>query len=116
MKLLNKTILYYIIISTVIFSTGGIVFYRLVRSIIIDQIDTSLLTEKEIIEEQILHFDSVPDFTTVFGHQIEVTVYDYKVEPSQKIVDTLITDTENKVSTEYRQLLATSVMPRWERL
>lgn len=111
MKLLNKTILYYIIISTVIFSTGGIVFYRLVRSIIIDQIDTSLLTEKEIIEEQILHFDSVPDFTTVFGHQIEVTVYDYKVKPSQKIVDTLITDTENKVSTEYRQLLATSVMP-----
>jgi signal transduction histidine kinase len=111
LKLLYKTILYYIIISAVIFSTGGIVFYRFVRSIIIGQIDTSLLTEKEIIEEQILHFDSVPDFTTVFGHQIEVTVYDYKVKPLQKIVDTLITDSENKVSTEYRQLLATSVMP-----
>jgi signal transduction histidine kinase len=111
LKLLNKTILYFIIISIVVFSAGGFVFYRLVRSIIIGQIDTSLLTEKELIEEQIFHFDSVPDFTTVFGHQIEVTVYDHKINPSQKIIDTLITDTVNKVSIEYRQLLATSIMP-----
>ncbi len=65
----------------------------------------SMLTEEEIIEEQILYYDSIPDFTTIFGHQIEVTVYDGLVSPAQKIQDTVISNAEDDISTEYRHLV-----------
>jgi signal transduction histidine kinase len=91
----------------VIFIGGGLVFYKLVRHTIIRQIDTSLVTERKIIEEQILYYDSIPDFTTVFGHQIEVSVYDYKVSPSQRVQDTVITSrSDDGTETEYRHLVA----------
>jgi len=89
----------------VIFTAGGLAFYKLVRMTIIRQIDMSLLMEEEIIEEQILYYDSIPDFTTIFGHQIEVTVYDKRLNPSQKIQDTVITGQDNETSTEYRYLV-----------
>jgi signal transduction histidine kinase len=89
----------------VIFTAGGLTFYQLVRMTIIRQIDMGMLTEEEIIEEQILYYDSIPDFTTIFGHQIEVTVYENPVKPVQKIQDTVITDPENTTSTEYRHLV-----------
>jgi signal transduction histidine kinase len=106
LKLLNKTILYYIIFSMVIFTAGGLTFYKLVRMTIIGQIDTSLVTERKIIEEQILYYDSIPDFTTVFGHQIEVAVYENRFNPSQKIQDTVIANPLGDASAEYRLLVA----------
>jgi signal transduction histidine kinase len=105
MKLLNKTILYYIVFSMAIFTAGGLSFYKIVKVTIIRQVDTSLLTEKKIIEEQILYYDSIPDFTTIFGHQIEVTVFDVPVRSSQRIQDTVITNPQNETSAEYRHLV-----------
>jgi signal transduction histidine kinase len=88
-----------------IFTIGGLTFYKIVKVTIIRQVDTSLLTEKKIIEEQILYYDSIPDFTTIFGHQIEVAVFDIPVRPSQNIRDTVITNPDNETSTEYRHLI-----------
>lgn len=97
--------MYYIIFSMVIFTAGGLAFYQLVRMTIIRQIDTSMLTEAEIIQEQILYYDSIPDFTTIFGYQIAVTIYEKPVHPAQKIQDTLLTDLNNSSDTEYRHLV-----------
>jgi signal transduction histidine kinase len=105
LKLLNKTILYYVVFSMAIFTAGGLAFYQIVKVTIIRQVDMSLLTEKKIIEEQILYYDSIPDFTTIFGHQIEVTIFDIPVRSSQKIQDTVISDPENHASFEYRHLV-----------
>jgi two-component system, OmpR family, sensor histidine kinase QseC len=38
------------------------------------QIDDSIITEREIIEEEIEYLDTVPDYSTIFGHQIEVSI------------------------------------------
>jgi signal transduction histidine kinase len=81
------------------------VFYKLVKMTIIHQINTSLITEKEIIEEQIFNFDSVPDFSTVFGHQIEVTIFNHRLQPLQEMQDTLMMNTGEDNFTEYRHLL-----------
>jgi signal transduction histidine kinase len=89
----------------VLFTAGGLAFYQIVRMTIIRQIDLSLLTEEEIIEEQILYYDSIPDFTTIFGHQIEVTVYESPINTAQKIQDTTIVNPENATATEYRHLV-----------
>ncbi len=88
----------------VIFSTGGIVFYKLVRIIVIGQITESLVTEKTLIEEQILHSDSLPDFTTIFGHQIELTIYDQPLRYAQTINDTVMADSLTGTSNSYRHL------------
>jgi signal transduction histidine kinase len=89
----------------VIFTAGGLTFYQLVRMTIIRQIDTSMLAEAEIIQEQILYYDSIPDFTTIFGYQIAVTVYESQVKATQKIQDTVITDPDNSTGITYRHLM-----------
>jgi signal transduction histidine kinase len=89
----------------VIFTAGGISFYKLVRLTIIRQIDTSLITDSKIIEEQMRYYNRIPDFTSVFGHQIEVTLYDLRISPSQNISDTVIISQEDDSSAEYRHLL-----------
>ncbi len=91
----------------VIFTMGGFMFYKFVRIIVIRQITNSLITEKKLIEEQILNSDSLPDFTTIFGHEIEVTLYDQPLRYVQVINDTLIADSSNNTSDHYRHLRVT---------
>ncbi len=89
----------------VVFSAGGISFYELVRITIIRQIDTDLVTDSRIIEEQMHYYDSIPNFMSIFGHQIEVTLYDTRIKPSQSIMDTVIADSVSDSSAEYRHLV-----------
>jgi len=88
-----------------IFSIAGLSFYQLVRMAIIRQIDTSLLTEKKIIEEQIINIDSVPDFSQIFGHQIEVTIYNHTLQPMQSLDDTTMISSSNENEIVFRHLL-----------
>lgn len=94
----------------VIFTAGGLTFYWLVRHTIVRQIDLSMLTEAEIIQEQILFYDSIPDFNNIFGYQISVNVYDKAVNPAQKIQDTVITDPQTETSSGYRHLVVAGNM------
>jgi signal transduction histidine kinase len=49
----------------------------------------------------------VPDFSDLFNHQIEVTIYKHRVVKSQNIIDTLLYDTLNHSMEEYRFLVYT---------
>ncbi|MCX6257678.1 MAG: HAMP domain-containing sensor histidine kinase [Bacteroidia bacterium] len=97
MKLLTKTSVYYVVFSILVFITGGIIFYHFIKTIVYTKVSESLHTERVIIQEQIEHSNNIPDFTTVFGHQIEVILYNHKVAKSnvakERIIDTLIYDT-----------------------
>jgi signal transduction histidine kinase len=104
-KLLNKTTLYYIIISFIIFLVGGLVFYHTIKSVVYRQLDETLVTEQQIIEEEIDHLDSVPDFTTRFGHQIEVAIYNHPFLPSVMFHDTLVKNDSTNARIMYRHLL-----------
>ncbi|MDP4226137.1 MAG: hypothetical protein Q8910_07140, partial [Bacteroidota bacterium] len=108
MKLLTKTTLKHLIFSLLIFFSGGIAFYGVVSSFVFRQIDETLIAEREIIEEQIDHLDSIPDFSTVFGHHIEVTLFNHYVKPSQKFHDTILINAQDRELEHYRHLLITN--------
>ena len=104
MKLIVKTSFYYIGFSIIGFIIGGFIFYHIIVSIINSRTTDDLITEKELIEEQILHSDSVPDFTPYFGHHILVILYNHQVKPYYRINDTTIFDTLMKEDVPHRYL------------
>jgi signal transduction histidine kinase len=104
LRLLTKTNIYLLYFTILAFIASGFIFYYSIRTIVYKQIDSSLITEKDIIQEQIEHTDTIPDFNAAFGHLIEVKVFDKSMKNKQIIKDTLI-DTENEVQDiPYRNL------------
>ncbi len=106
MKLLTKTSIYYIFFSLITFLIGGFILFPVLKSIFYNQMDENLSTEKLLIIEQINYSDSLPDFRTVFGHHIEVTVFN---EPKRKfgfIKTTDLFDKEEGKFVPYRHLIA----------
>ena len=107
MKLLNRAILYYSLAMLLSFAYTGAILYTSIHHLVLKQVTESLLTEKDIIREQLEFADTVPDFSNLFNHQIEVTVYKHRVVRSQNIIDTLLYDTLNHKEMEYRFLVYT---------
>jgi signal transduction histidine kinase len=68
--------------------SAGFIFYYSIRAIVYNQIDDSLITEKTIIKDQIDETDLIPDFTSSFGHLIEVKLLYSTTATSQVIRDT----------------------------
>ena len=62
MKLFTRTNLYYIIFSLFAFIVGGLVFYHYLNRIFDDRIEEDLRTEKLLIQHELNHFDSMPDY------------------------------------------------------
>jgi signal transduction histidine kinase len=74
MKLQTQTNLYNILYSGIILLLTGIFLQFTIFRIYYKQIDDGIKTEREIIEEEVEHLDTVPDYTSIFGHQIEVSL------------------------------------------
>jgi len=106
MKLLTRISINYIAFSFIAFVIGGIFFSNVIRTIFYAQIDENLRTEKLLIEEQINYSDSLPDFRLVFGHLIEVTVFNAPRKAREAIKDTLLYDKSTSELVPYRQLIA----------
>jgi signal transduction histidine kinase len=106
MKLLTRTNIYYIISSFIAFILGGIIFYHYVEKIFYSQIDETLTTEKLLILEQINYNDNLPDFRTVFGHSIQVSVVYVTFKKSERIGDTLMYDPDYGAFRSFRHLKA----------
>jgi signal transduction histidine kinase len=102
MKLLNRAILYYSLAMLLAFGYTGAILYTSIHHLVLKQVTESLLTEKDIIRDQLEFADTVPDFSDLFNHQIEVTIYKHRVVKSQNIIDTL-----NHSMEEYRFLVYT---------
>jgi len=102
MKLLTKTSRYYVVFSVILFLIGGIIFYHLLKSIFYHQIDENLKEEKLLIEETINHSDSIPDFRSVFGHMIEVTILNKPRQKFEIIKDTSRYDTASQEINSFR--------------
>lgn len=104
MKLLTKTTLYYLICSSIVIVVGGLAFYPVLKKIIYNQIDENLRDEKLIISETIDYADNVPDFRPVFGHQIEVTIFNTPRKKREILRDTNIYLSELNEFVKYRHL------------
>lgn len=82
----------------------AILLYFVIKKDIYKQIDTSLLTEKTIIQDQIEQTNTIPDFEASFGHQIEVRLINRSIGLVQRINDTLMTDTISGNKLPFRHL------------
>ena len=107
MKLLNRAILYYSLAMLLSFAYTGAILFTSIHHLVLKQVTESLLREKDIIRDQLEIADTIPDFSDLFNHQIEVTIYKHRVVKSQNIIDTLLYDTLNKKEMEYRFLVYT---------
>jgi len=76
----------------IVFIISGLIFFRLLDNIFDHQLDKTLNEEKLIIEQSINYSDSVPDFRSVFGHMIDITILDTPHKKSEWIHDTVIYD------------------------
>ncbi|HNW52124.1 MAG TPA: sensor histidine kinase [Prolixibacteraceae bacterium] len=74
MKLQARNNIYNITYSAIILVVIGFFLQITLIKIYYKQIDDGIKTERVIIEEEIEYLDTVPDYTQVFGHQIEVSL------------------------------------------
>ena len=91
---------------------AGLVFYYTIRTIVYRQVDSSLITEKTIIQDQIEETDTIPDFAASFGHQIEVKLLRSPSESLQIIKDTTIFDARSGSYLPFRHLHCSGSTPR----
>lgn len=74
MKLQSQNNIYHIVYSGIILIVIGFFLLLALTRIYYKQIDDSIVTEREIIEDEIEYLDTVPDYSNIFGHQIEVSI------------------------------------------
>jgi len=104
MKLLTRTTYYFLLYSMIAMIAAGFVFYYSIRSLVYNQIDDSLITEKTIIQDQLEETDTIPDFAASFGHLIEVKLLGKPVSYSQTIKDTVLYDSKSQVYLPFRHI------------
>jgi signal transduction histidine kinase len=83
---------------------GGVFLNVTIRKVVYKQIDNSLITEKDIIKDQINQSDTIPDFSATFGHEIEVKLLNSKARQVQIINDTMIYDSTSVDYLPYRHI------------
>jgi signal transduction histidine kinase len=83
---------------------GGMFLYFAIRKVIYRQIDTSLVFEKGIIQDQLENIDTIPDFSANFRRQIEVRFLDKPVRETEAINDTIIHDDKSGDDLLYRYI------------
>lgn len=86
---------------------GGMFLYFAIKKDIYRQIDTSLVTEKDIIQDQVEQTETIPDFSVTFGHQIDVRFRDLPTRETEVIKDTIINDKESGEDLPYRYIYYT---------
>ena len=99
-------------ISIMVMIAAGAAFYYSVRTIVYNQVDDALLTEKTIIQDQIDETDSIPDFTGSYGHIIKVRLLGSPAAYSQVFKDTNLLDDKSGSYLPFRHIRFTSSTPR----
>jgi len=90
--------------SVVVFIISGLIFFRLLNNIFDRQLDETLLEEKLLIEQSINYSDSVPDFRSVFGHMIDITILIAPHKKVEWIRDTVMYDSDKGEFASFRHL------------
>lgn len=86
---------------------GGMFLYFAIRKDIYREIDTSLMFEKGIIQDQLLYSDTIPYFSASPGHQISVRYIDSPALETEVIKDTVIHDAGSGTDLSYRYIYYT---------
>ena len=81
---------------------GGMFLYLAIKKDVYRQIDTSLVTEKGIIQDQVEQEETIPDFSATFGHQIDVRFLNSPVRETEIIKDTVMHDDQSGEDLPFR--------------
>ncbi|NMB73006.1 MAG: HAMP domain-containing histidine kinase [Bacteroidales bacterium] len=90
MKLLVRTTIYMVFFNIILFITGGILFYYVFKSYIYRQIDNNLMVEMQLVRDEILHSDTLPDIAGKSRGIIHISLSDKPVRSAQVFVDTVL--------------------------
>jgi len=90
MKLLTKTNLYIIFFNILLFITGGVIFYYIFRTYIYRQIDNDMLVEMQLVRDEIIRTDTLPDLAGKSQGIIHVALLEAPVRPEQVFRDTIL--------------------------
>src|SRR5579872_6386930 len=105
MKLLNKTNIYFLGVSLIIFSLGGILFYLLFQITIDNGINAKLHERKEYNIKQIARSDSLMLLFQKYTDVLSIKPIKKVAEPYKEgLSDTLIFDSVDGKFIQYRQL------------
>jgi len=107
LKLIAKATSYFFVIYVVVMIAGAVILFFTIRSLLNKQIDSSLLTEKNIIQKQIEVTDTIPDFAASSRHQIEVKLLDATARYKETFKDTSIYDSNSESFGSFRALTCT---------
>ena len=104
MKLLNKTNLYFLGTSLLIFCLGGILFFYLFQLVIDQDINNKLHQRKEYIIKQLVHLDDMQLFQKYSANTFNIIPSITAPLKSEVISDTLVYDAIERKLMGYRQL------------
>src|SRR6478736_6259251 len=104
MKLLNKTNIYFLGVSLIIFSLGGILFYLLFQITIDNGINEKLHERKEYNLKQIVRSDSMMLLFQKYTDVLSIRPVDKIISEKETLSDTLIYDSVDNQFLQYRQL------------
>ncbi|HVN57240.1 MAG TPA: HAMP domain-containing sensor histidine kinase [Bacteroidales bacterium] len=111
MKLLTRATSYFFAGYAVVIMAGGIFLYFTIKTLVYKQIDGGLVSEKNIIQEQIDLTDTIPELAPTMRRQIEVRLFDKTVRYSEIFRDTSLYDTTSDNYGSFRYLRYTSSTP-----
>ncbi len=104
MKLLNKTNIYFLGVSLIIFSLGGILFYLLFQITIDNGINEKLQERKEYNIKQIARSDSMMLLFQRYTDVLSIKRVKSIISDKELLSDTLIYDSVDRKYVQYRQL------------
>ncbi len=102
MKLQSRTNIYNILYTVIILTFTGVFLQFTLFRVYYKQIDDGIKTEREIIEDEIENLDTVPDYSIIFGHQIEVSLLQTPVTKNDVYKNLMLYNQRTKTSDLYR--------------
>ena len=107
MNLLNRTILYYVVFSIMVFALGSYLIHRLASVILVRQMSQSLMFEEQLIEDKLLSFGEIPKFNTTPGHIVDIQYHENPLRRKQVMGDTVINNPFTQRDEDYLYLKET---------
>lgn len=104
MKLLNKTSLIIVTVALFIFFLGGIAFYKIIQSMIINQVDRELVEQKHNIVTELNSIIQLDDFYLITENKINITKINSGTHIDEMFKDTVLYDNTSKLYVPYRLL------------
>lgn len=104
MKLLNKTSLIIVTVALFIFFLGGIAFYKIIQTMIIEQVDHELVHQQTNIVNELTSFQKMDNVFLITENRVKIKRLESNIHIEEVIVDTVMYDKLEKLYVPYRML------------